>query len=250
MEILFTDLDGTLLDHHTYAWDAARPAIERLRQCGIPWIFTSSKTRAEIEYWRREMGNAHAFIAENGGAAYIPQRSGYEVLEWGTCYEALVTDLEQASRESRCRVRGFHQMDTRQVAELCGLNMEQAAMAQKREFDEPFLVLDGERAGELSQAIERRGRRWTRGGRFWHILGANDKAVAVRTLIERFGATRTIALGDGLNDVEMLNAADAAVIIRSPQSEQLKALTPLGAVTEHTGPAGWNTAVLAWLDEL
>ncbi len=32
MYLIFTDLDGTLLDHETYSWEAAQPAIERLRQ--------------------------------------------------------------------------------------------------------------------------------------------------------------------------------------------------------------------------
>jgi len=250
MEILFTDLDGTLLDHHSYAWDAARPAIEQLRRRGIPWIFVSSKTRTEIEYWRHTMGNPHSFIVENGGAAYIPCQNGYDVFEWGTRYWALVADLVGASQESQCRVRGFHQMDVRAVAELCNLPLEQAALARQREYDEPFLVLDEERAEALVQAIERRGRNCTRGGRFWHILGANDKAVAVRALMARFGATHSIGLGDGLNDAPFLNAVDTAVIIGSPQSAQLKALVPHGTVTEQSGPVGWNQAVLAWLDQV
>ena len=36
MDVLFTDLDGTLLDRDTYSWEAARPALDRLIQKGIP----------------------------------------------------------------------------------------------------------------------------------------------------------------------------------------------------------------------
>ncbi|MFQ5696467.1 MAG: mannosyl-3-phosphoglycerate phosphatase, partial [Terriglobia bacterium] len=46
--IVFTDLDATLLDHQTYSWAAAEPALRRLRLLGIPLVFCTSKTRAEV----------------------------------------------------------------------------------------------------------------------------------------------------------------------------------------------------------
>jgi HAD superfamily hydrolase (TIGR01484 family) len=57
MIVVFTDLDGTLLDHHTYEWTAARPALQRLTQTGTPCVFVTSKTRAEVEFWRTAMVN-------------------------------------------------------------------------------------------------------------------------------------------------------------------------------------------------
>ncbi|MCG7852909.1 MAG: HAD hydrolase family protein, partial [Methanosarcinaceae archaeon] len=47
--VVFTDLDGTLIDHDTYSYKAARPALAALKKQGIPLIFCTSKTRAEIE---------------------------------------------------------------------------------------------------------------------------------------------------------------------------------------------------------
>ncbi len=127
--------------------------------------------------------------------------------------------------------------------------LEQAVLAKRREYDEPFLVLDPDRAGALAAAIEDRGKQSTRGGRFWHILGANDKALAVgalRALFERGNApVRTIGLGDGLNDVSFLNVVDAPMLIRSAQVAELQARVPRGVVTDRPGPAGWNAAILA-----
>ncbi|MEL6319255.1 MAG: mannosyl-3-phosphoglycerate phosphatase, partial [Cyanobacteria bacterium J06626_14] len=45
--LVATDLDATLLDHQTYSYDAALPAIESLKANGCPLIFNSSKTQAE-----------------------------------------------------------------------------------------------------------------------------------------------------------------------------------------------------------
>ena len=70
--IVVSDLDGTLLDHETYSFDAARPALARLRQADVPLVLCTSKTRAEVESIRRSLDNEHPFIVENGGAVVIP----------------------------------------------------------------------------------------------------------------------------------------------------------------------------------
>ncbi|MEO8369323.1 MAG: HAD-IIB family hydrolase [Candidatus Solibacter sp.] len=265
MDVIFTDLDGTLLDHNTYSWEAARPALDRLRLQGVPWILVTSKTRAEVEFWRRRLDNEHPFIIENGGGAFVPvgyfpfaarggkRRDSYEVIEWGMPYEQLVADLQKASQTSHCRVRGFHEMTAEEVARLCNLPLEQAVLAKQREYDEPFVVLDPDRAGALAAAIGDLGRRSTRGGRFWHILGASDKAQAVEALSAIFGQgntpVRTIGLGDGLNDASFLNVVAAPVLIRSPQAAELLVRVPRGAVTDLPGPEGWNAAVLALIGD-
>lgn len=264
MDLIFTDLDGTLLEHFTYEWAAAEPAIERLRHWRVPWVVVTSKTRAEVELWRERLGNEHPFVVENGGAAFIPAgyfpfaapggklRGRYEVLEWGTPYGQLIRDLDRASQVSHCRVRAFHEMSPEEVSVLCDLPLEQATLAQQREYDEPFLVLDPHRAEALASAIGATGRQWTRGGRFWHILGDNDKAIAVSALSglfeQAFGPVRTIGLGDGWNDAFFLNSVAVPVLIRSAQHQELKALVPRGVVTDRSGPAGWNEAVLSLLN--
>lgn len=261
MDVIFTDLDGTLLDLNTYDWEAARPALEHLRRQAIPWILVTSKTRAEVEVWRNRLENRHPFIVENGGAAFVPagyfqhpvggarRRGAYEVLEWGTAYGDLVAGLKRAAELSGCRVRGFHEMTAEEVAAECGLARDEALLAKQREYDEPFLVLDPDRGEALASAISGQGLRSTRGGRFWHILGANDKALAVDALASFFGrrqsGLRTIGLGDGLNDASFLKRMAAAVLIPSPQLAELKALVPHGLIASHPGPIGWNEAVLA-----
>ncbi len=43
--IIFTDLDGTLLDLHTYSFEKSLPGLGLLRQKNVPLVFCSSKTR-------------------------------------------------------------------------------------------------------------------------------------------------------------------------------------------------------------
>jgi mannosyl-3-phosphoglycerate phosphatase len=46
--LVITDLDGSLLDHHTYSWQAAEAWLARLEEHEVPLVICSSKTAAEI----------------------------------------------------------------------------------------------------------------------------------------------------------------------------------------------------------
>lgn len=63
--LIVSDLDGSLLDHHDYNWNAARQWLARLKQFRIPVIICSSKTAAEIVPLQEQLGIAGSpFIAE------------------------------------------------------------------------------------------------------------------------------------------------------------------------------------------
>jgi mannosyl-3-phosphoglycerate phosphatase len=258
--VIFSDLDGTLLDHETYSFDSARPALERLRAEGIPLVLCTSKTRAELGPLRTELRNTHPFITENGGAVFIPvnyfpfaltgaeRRGEFDVIAIGDPYFELIATLDRASRATGVAVRGFATMTDDEVAAVTGLSVDQAHDARQREFDEPFEIVDPDRAGDLLTAIEREGKRWTAGGRFYHIMGASDKAAAVRfltTLYRRqLGGVVTIGLGDAPNDATFLAEVDVAIAVVSPLADELLALVPRARLTRLPGPAGWNEAVL------
>jgi mannosyl-3-phosphoglycerate phosphatase len=114
------------------------------------------------------------------------------------------------------------------------------------------LIPENGDASALLRAIEAEGMRWTRGGRFFHILGQSDKgaaARAIRNCYARLHGVTTVALGDALNDAELLRFADIPVIVQSPQMELLAATIPNARITSVAGPAGWNEAVLEILRE-
>ena len=65
-------MDGSLLDHHNYRFDAAIPTLEKLAKLNVPVIPTTSKTEAEVLALRLQLKNNHPFIIENGAAVLIP----------------------------------------------------------------------------------------------------------------------------------------------------------------------------------
>lgn len=61
--LVFSDLDGTLLDSHSYDWQPAAPWLTRLREANVPVILCSSKTSAEMLYLTKNVG-ATRFTAD------------------------------------------------------------------------------------------------------------------------------------------------------------------------------------------
>lgn len=269
--IIFTDLDGTLLEHRTYSFTAAVPALERVKRDGIPLVLCSSKTRAEIERWREALDNVHPFISENGGGIFIPssyfsaddledvspraeRTDRYYAIVLGTPYRVLRMVLEEIRQEG-FEVVGFGDMDVDQVKELTGLSLEEAQLAQMRDFDEPFTFYgEGARLNMLLASIERRGLRYTAGGRLNHLMGDNDKGKAVDVLLRlyqrKFGNIITVALGDSLNDLPMLERVDFPVLVRNHKGEHdPRIAVPNLIMTDGIGPEGWGKAVLELIQE-
>lgn len=269
--IIFTDLDGTLLEHQTYSFTVALPALELVKEKRIPLTFCSSKTGAEIERWREKIGNLHPFISENGGGIFIPhsyftmndidsvwakrdKNDEYSILILGTPYSHLRQALDEL-RSHGFEVRGFGDMDAAEVAETAGLNLEEAQLAKRRDFDEPFIFSgDQARVCTLLAAIEEKGLRSTVGGRFYHLTGDNDKGKAVDILKKlyqkKFGDIVTIALGDSPNDLPMLERVDYPILVQNYKGEHDQRITISNLVrAEGIGPEGWNKSVLKLVKE-
>jgi mannosyl-3-phosphoglycerate phosphatase len=263
--IVFTDLDGTLLDAETYAFDASREALDALRARSVPLIPASSKTRAEIERLRADLDHHHPFIVENGGGMFIPKgyfdfplegavlRGPYQVIEFGLPYAALRLALKEIAHALNCRVRGFGDMTTEEVAERMGLSSSDALLAKQREYDEPFIVESVPLpVDEIHCKAEARGLRCTSGGRFYHLMGPNDKGSACRYLIDcyrrRFGAITTVGIGDSLNDLTMLAEVDRPLLVQRADGTYDPGVT-LSSLTraQGVGPQGWNRAILSVL---
>jgi mannosyl-3-phosphoglycerate phosphatase len=269
-QVFFTDLDGTLLDHRTYAWTAARSALRALARQQQPLVIVTSKTRAEVLPLLCKLERREPFVVENGGAIYVPvgyfpfriadadrAGRGWQRVALGTPYQMLVAALRTAARRARVSVRGFSQMPAREVAERTGLELTGARRARRREFDEAFIILDGDRRAwpRLRAEIRWLGLRTTRGSRFFHIMGANDKGMAVRRLAAWFrrvegGRVRTVGLGDSPNDVPMLRAVDFPLLVARPGGRYdlaTSAAVPTARRAGAIGPKGWNRAVLRLL---
>jgi mannosyl-3-phosphoglycerate phosphatase len=264
--VVYTDLDGTLLDHDSYSAEPARPALERLAALGVPVIPVTSKTLAELRVLGAQLGLNGPFVAENGGLLALPPAyfdtslplepdSGLAVEYLSPPYPRIVAVLDQLRQTFRFDFQGFADLQAADVSALTGLGIATAQHARRRLCSEPLIWRDSNAAFvRFRQQLQAQHLSLVQGGRFWHVLGQTDKARAIRRLEDHFiraGFTgfTTIALGDSPNDVPMLRAADLAVIIRRQDGSWLPLETSRKKVeTRASGPDGWNEFFQQYLD--
>jgi len=261
--LIFSDLDGTLLDHYTYQSTAATQTLQQLKRTNIPVILNTSKTFAELEIINNDLDLNAPFIVENGAAIYIPKNTFKSQPEDTVCAGKywvksfclprlywLNLLSEQTSQFKKC-YHGFSTISDSTLAQITGLSLDDAKRAKHRQYGEPILWLGDEATKNLFiEHLLDLGANVVQGGRFIHVGGYCDKGQALIWLTEQYrdncddSTIVTIALGDGENDVSMLEAAEIAVQIRSPVhnfprlSRQFKVTR-----TKQFGPAGWTEAL-------
>jgi mannosyl-3-phosphoglycerate phosphatase len=93
------------------------------------------------------------------------------------------------------------------------------------------------------------------GGRFLTISSAKNKGDALLWVKKRYESIAkvkitTIGLGDSENDINMLDCADNAIIVRHPKKlpPNINGHASL-IITDAIGPKGWNEAIINILDE-
>ena len=267
--IVFTDLDGSLLDHESYTTEPANEALALLKTHGIPLIFNTSKTRAETIALREQLNNEDPFATENGSCLSVPEHyfsnapnsssePAFQTTVFGSLYSQVRQALRQIREEYGFEFAGFSDMTANEVSACTGLDLEEAERARERDCSEPLIWNDSDDNLILFQRLlDARGLYLTQGGRFHHVASAGNKGLAVQWLKDHFQAENpdcnfiTIGLGDGTNDLPMLEVVDKPVLIRSdhghaPKCSHIKNLL----TTSAPGPAGWNEAVIKLVHEL
>lgn len=258
--LIFTDLDGTFLNHHNYSFEESFEALERVREYEIPLIFTTSKTKAEVERLQQKVGICEPFIVENGAALFIPEGyqgfdlsflSNYDdkkVKVFGQSYRKIL-EFYRLYREEFSMV-GFSDMSNVEVANLTGLDQKSVLLSKQRDFTEPFILKDETRLEELEQLAHCYELKITQGGRFYHLMGElQDKGIAVIETIELFekfykDKINSIALGDSQNDTAMLERVDVPILIQKHDGSYLETALENIQRSTYAGSRGWNEMVL------
>ncbi len=259
--IIVTDLDGTLLDHHTYSFIPAINALNKLKQYNTPIIINSSKTAGEINGLRKQLNNQHPFVTENGSGIFVPKNyfshkldiseegGHYWKVNLGRSREQLIAALKKLPAEFNQYYRSYHQSTVDDIIQMTGLSKEQAERSMRRDYTEPLQWLGNEeQRKQFYWHLYKQHIHFTEGGRFIHLMGHTNKGSATSWLAQQYEKhygenVKVVALGDGKNDIDMLKAADIAVVVKSPINDAPIFDHPCKIITKKTGPSGWSEAI-------
>jgi mannosyl-3-phosphoglycerate phosphatase len=264
--LIFTDLDGTLLDHETYGFEKASRALKKIAAMQIPLILNSSKTMAEIIEIRRSLENTHPFIAENGSIVAVPEHyfpfeakvaysqlnhpEGFLIRRMGGDRGEILDILKHLRREHRFSFSGFNDLSVQALSQLTGLPKAETVLAKQRLSTEPVLWEDSTKnLKKFMSLLAKNGLQALQGGRFLSISRPFDKQDGVLALLALYQKKTNetlfkIGLGDSPNDQKMLEIMDLAVIIQSKKSNQIQLNHPGQIIrTERSGPGGWQEAM-------
>jgi len=266
--LVITDLDGSMLNHHNYAVDAAIPAIRLLQQKRVPIIFNTSKTFAESTALQQTLQIEAPLIVENGSAIYLPcsqfaesifsetkfteahqlsQQDGYWCVQLGKPQAEIRQILDSLSLPEDS-YQLLSECSVQRVMQLTGLAEADAQQAMHRDYSEPLLWLaDDTQRNTFEQLLQEHGLNSLQGGRFMHVLGNCDKGRASQQLKHLYTSSnttvKTIVLGDSPNDAAMLSMADISVMINSPSNKALQTLLVPHIRTRQEAPDGWAEAI-------
>lgn len=260
--IIFSDLDGTLLDSHTYDWQPAAQWLLHLKQRNVPVVLCSSKTAAEMMLIQREIGlEGRAFIAENGAVIQLDTQwqddESWPRLIMGASHADILGVLHHLRERDGFKFTAFSDVNEQTIGEWTGLNNKHATLARLQEASETLIWRDtDERMAAFSDLLKPLGLRFIQGARFWHVLDEqNGKAEAVsfllRRMLQREGHSRlSIGLGDGPNDAPLLDTTDYAVVVKGFSRDGIHLQNDTPERVYHTrqhGPSGWSEGLAHFL---
>ena len=266
MLIVFTNLDGCLLNQEEDDFPLTVSVVEKLKKQGIPLIPVTSQTSAEVEVLREKLGLIDPFIVENGSAIFIPKherrwqiaaatlKSDYYVKTLGCTYIEARAGLKIIQSTLRINnLKGFGDFEDTEIQSLTGLSCKAARRAKTREFSEPFLPPKGISAIALNKAAAEFGFMVLVGDRFFYLLGVDaGPGKAVQWLLDHYqpetvpsqdNSLVTIGLGNSSQDLSMLEKMHIPVVIRDQTGINSNLTDKDWKTANLPGAQGWAEAI-------
>ena len=261
---IFTDLDGSLLNHNNFEFKEIKNFILNCIKNGIKIIPNTSKTKSEIQVFLDQLGQNLPFIVENGAAIHnlnlvqtefkfknnslVFSRSVSEILE-------IFKKNIPAEFQKSCLF--LKDMSSTEQMKILGLNKKYLPFALNRDCSIP-LVFDGskELVNEFTSLLKKIGLKLHEGGRIYNICDDCSKGKAMTTLIKKLKNelnlnSYTIVIGDSPNDISMLNVSDQPCIIPLPNKNNLCHLIDQNIIrASKSAPQGWEEVVRASLKKI
>lgn len=260
-KVIFTDIDGTLLDSRSPDMNKVKELVDLTLQNGIHLIFCSSKTEQEQNKIKSQVYLAEPYIVENGAAIIIPvnyfkkailtnsriSQNNY-VIETGGSAIKIRSLLKKIKDNYDINFKGVSDLSVSELSNITKLSEDYARRMKDRKYSETVVQIDNKKFKDFVSIIEKEGLKIIPGNQYFDITLGNDKGTAVKILIDAFRKEFTnnvifFGIGDSKNDESMLSLVDFPMLVQKFDGswEDLKfdKLNMINGV----GPKGWEIAL-------
>lgn len=261
-KVVFTDIDGTLIDIFSGKYGETDKLIHTLKANNIPIVLCSAKTCAEQNKIREDLGLMDPFIVENGGAIIIPtgyfdfqldmeqirlKEEGYIIIELGKSATEIRTKLSEIKNKLKIEFKSIADVSIEELSKLATMPIDYAKRMSEREYAETILQIKKSDIPMFITNIEKMGMKVIHGGRFFDVTICTDKGKAVNILVNLFrkryhNHVKFFGVGDSMNDVSMLKHMDVPMLVQKPDSSwselEIENVIRLNGI----GPEGWKSA--------
>jgi D-glycerate 3-kinase len=260
---IFTDLDGSLLNHNNFEFNTIKPFILKCLRNNIRIIPNTSKTKNEVEFFSEQLGVDIPYIVENGSAIHnldlvcshfgknnkslILSRTADEIFE-------IFNNKVPLSLRNQCLF--LKDMNASKQSKVLGLNGEKLTSALNRLYSIP-LIFNGpiEIKNELISIFNDLDIKLHEGGRVINICDNCSKGDAMKIILKKMEGIKkkyhSIVIGDSPNDISMLALSNQPCVVPLPDQENLNKLKLKKVIrANQVAPDGWKEVVLKSLDRI
>ena len=251
--IIFTDLDGSLLNKDTFRFDEIEDYFRKLISIGIKIIPNSSKTESELLDFNKEYNLNLSFIAENGssinGLNLIHKNLPQTILMSRTVdiiYEIfnkyIPYDLKQ-------KIILISKLDTNKQENIFGLPLNKIKLAMDRKHSIPIQFKGSEvEKNEFIKRINNAGLTVQTGGRIMNICDKVNKSKAIAKTLELISneiqnEIITIGVGDNQNDMDMLKVTDYSCLVKNDNFDSSLINIDNLIKSSEPSPLGWADVI-------
>ena len=251
--IIFTDLDGSLLDKNTFEFDEIEDYFRELISLGIKIIPNSSKTEAELSDFNNRYNLNLSFIAENGSSIHglnlMHKNLPEKIILSRSADEIYNVYNQKITPELKAKITFILRLKLKERKEIFGLPLDKMRLAVKRDHSIPIQFNGTEiEKNEFIKIMNNSGLTIQTGGRIMNICDNVNKSKAMSKTMELINKEIdneiiTIGVGDNQNDIDMLKHSDYPCLVKNNSFDSsLLNIDNLIKSTEPS-PRGWADVI-------
>ena len=231
--LIFTDLDGTLLDHENYSYGNNKKLISNIISNKNDIIFNTSKTFSEcIKLLKKLKLTNMPFSTENGAVLYFPKKRFKKIKnssDDGRYWKVRIAKLSskkwyQLLKQMQKKYNFLIAKDLSSKILRKYTNLNNTKMMLDREASQIILWEDNFTNLKLfkNEIKSQKDGVVIKGSRFMQISSICNKRIAKKQISHAYDlqfhdkySRNTITLGDSKNDIDMLNSSKYSCLIKN-----------------------------------